>query len=258
MRQVIGGTLFIITGALVGAGSAMTLTEYLGTEPALQQLGEGAQGRERIAQLMHQQPQLLLLTLEPGVEVLYKVSAPYAPGCERAIMWNDKDIAIDWPLPPGESPLLSAKDAVAMSLAAFAASARALARSAALACAAEGANVVCAARTLAAVEATAAEGAKAGGTLVAQGVDVSDMASTEALAAATLKRFGRIDALINDKRQLADAVVGTPAALIFLSRAEFEQRIEAMDPIMRQISRILVRRVLRGAALPEPAAAERT
>ena len=35
MRQVIGGTLFIITGALVGAGSAMTLTEYLGTEPAL-------------------------------------------------------------------------------------------------------------------------------------------------------------------------------------------------------------------------------
>lgn len=61
------------------------------------------------------------LTLEPGVEVLYKVSAPYAPGCERGIMWNDKDIAIDWPLPPGSSPLLSAKDEVAMSLAAFAA-----------------------------------------------------------------------------------------------------------------------------------------
>ncbi|MBM3519381.1 MAG: DUF1214 domain-containing protein [Alphaproteobacteria bacterium] len=35
MRQVIGGSLFIITGALAGAGSAMTLTEYLGTEPAL-------------------------------------------------------------------------------------------------------------------------------------------------------------------------------------------------------------------------------
>lgn len=72
-----------------------------------------------------------------------------------------------------------------------------LGKAAALACAAEGANVVCAARTLAAVEATAAEGAKSGGTLVAQGVDVSDMASTEALAAATLKHFGRIDALIN-------------------------------------------------------------
>jgi len=35
MRQIIGGTLFIITGALAGAGSAMTLTEYLGMEPAL-------------------------------------------------------------------------------------------------------------------------------------------------------------------------------------------------------------------------------
>lgn len=62
------------------------------------------------------------LTLEPGVEVTYKVSAPYAPGCERGIIWNDKDIAIDWPLPPGVRPALSEKDAAAMSLAAFAAS----------------------------------------------------------------------------------------------------------------------------------------
>lgn len=62
------------------------------------------------------------LTLERGVEVLYKVSALYAPNCERGIIWNDADIAIDWPLPAGEHPLLSEKDAVAMSLAAFAAS----------------------------------------------------------------------------------------------------------------------------------------
>lgn len=61
------------------------------------------------------------LTLEPGVEVLYKVSAPYTPSCERGINWRDKDIAIDWPLPPGESPLLSSKDVTAMSLADFAA-----------------------------------------------------------------------------------------------------------------------------------------
>lgn len=62
------------------------------------------------------------LTLEPGVEVFYKVSAPYAPSCERGIIWNDEDIAIEWPLSPGEQPVLSEKDRAAMSLASFAAS----------------------------------------------------------------------------------------------------------------------------------------
>lgn len=62
------------------------------------------------------------LTLEPGVEVFYKVSAPYAPDCERGIIWDDKDIAIEWPLLPGEQPVLSEKDRAAMSLASFAAS----------------------------------------------------------------------------------------------------------------------------------------
>lgn len=62
------------------------------------------------------------LTLEPGVEVFYKVSAPHAPACERGIMWNDEDIAIDWPLPAGAQPILSDKDRVAMSLTRFAAS----------------------------------------------------------------------------------------------------------------------------------------
>jgi dTDP-4-dehydrorhamnose 3,5-epimerase len=62
------------------------------------------------------------LTLEAGVEVLYKVSAGSAPACERGIMWNDKDIAIDWPLRDGEQPVLSEKDQAALSLKAFAAS----------------------------------------------------------------------------------------------------------------------------------------
>lgn len=59
------------------------------------------------------------LTLEPGVEVLYKVSAPYAPDCERAIIWSDPALAITWPLPPGQQPVLSGKDAIAQPLSAI-------------------------------------------------------------------------------------------------------------------------------------------
>lgn len=50
------------------------------------------------------------LTLEPGTEVFYKVSAPYAPQCDRSIRWNDPALAIDWPL-AGAAPMLSDKDA---------------------------------------------------------------------------------------------------------------------------------------------------
>lgn len=60
------------------------------------------------------------LTLEPNVEVLYKVSAPYAPRSERSIAWNDPALAIAWPLPPGVQPRLSPKDATAPPLAAIA------------------------------------------------------------------------------------------------------------------------------------------
>lgn len=44
-------------------------------------------------------------------EVLYKVSDYYAPQHERAILWSDPALDIDWPL-EGE-PLLSAKDSAA-------------------------------------------------------------------------------------------------------------------------------------------------
>jgi dTDP-4-dehydrorhamnose 3,5-epimerase len=50
------------------------------------------------------------LTLEPHTEVLYKVSAPYAPQCDRSIRWDDPAFGIRWPLEPGQRPILSAKD----------------------------------------------------------------------------------------------------------------------------------------------------
>jgi dTDP-4-dehydrorhamnose 3,5-epimerase len=57
------------------------------------------------------------LTLEPDVEVLYKVSAPYAPQCDRGIRWDDPAIGIAWPLEPGQQPILSGKDQAAPLLA---------------------------------------------------------------------------------------------------------------------------------------------
>lgn len=47
-------------------------------------------------------------------EVLYKTTTYYAPEAERAIVWNDPDIGIDWQIT--EVPILSPKDAAAPSL----------------------------------------------------------------------------------------------------------------------------------------------
>lgn len=54
------------------------------------------------------------MTLEPDTEVIYKVSAPYAPQAERSIRFDDPDLAIDWPTPTSEITL-SDKDAKATS-----------------------------------------------------------------------------------------------------------------------------------------------
>ena len=56
------------------------------------------------------------LALEDDTHVLYKVTAEYAPGYERAIAWNDSAIGIEWPL-DDRTPLLSTRDAAAPRLA---------------------------------------------------------------------------------------------------------------------------------------------
>ena len=66
----------------------------------------------------------------------------------------------------------------------------------AVGCAAQGANVVVA--DLSAADETVALIEKAGGAVLAVKVDVSDDASTRAMAQAALQRFGRIDGLVNN------------------------------------------------------------
>lgn len=49
------------------------------------------------------------LTLEPDTEVAYKVDSFYDAASDRGIRWDDKELAIGWPL-GGLTPLLSDKD----------------------------------------------------------------------------------------------------------------------------------------------------
>ena len=58
------------------------------------------------------------VTLEPDVEVAYKVSGLYAPDCDGGIVWNDPVIGIEWPL-PASGPVLSDKDQMLPTLAEF-------------------------------------------------------------------------------------------------------------------------------------------
>ena len=58
------------------------------------------------------------VTLEPHVEVAYKVTEVYAPQSDGGILWSCPLIAIDWPLPP-TGAVLSDKDRSLPSLADF-------------------------------------------------------------------------------------------------------------------------------------------
>lgn len=49
------------------------------------------------------------VTLHPDTEVIYKVTAPYSSIDERGLAFDDPDLGIMWPLPPGGA-ILSKKD----------------------------------------------------------------------------------------------------------------------------------------------------
>ncbi len=59
------------------------------------------------------------VTLEPDCEVTYKCSDTYAPDHDGGIRWDDPAIGIEWPIPAGVLPELSAKDRIQPLLANF-------------------------------------------------------------------------------------------------------------------------------------------
>jgi dTDP-4-dehydrorhamnose 3,5-epimerase len=51
-----------------------------------------------------------ILVTSESADFLYKCSDLYSPSHERTLAWNDPAVGIEWPLPSGVSPKLSAKD----------------------------------------------------------------------------------------------------------------------------------------------------
>lgn len=50
------------------------------------------------------------LALSDEVVYLYKVTAPWDPEEAHVLAWDDPDLGIPWPLPPGAPPILSDRD----------------------------------------------------------------------------------------------------------------------------------------------------
>jgi dTDP-4-dehydrorhamnose 3,5-epimerase len=48
-------------------------------------------------------------------DFLYKCTDVYHPASEKTLAWDDPTVGIEWPVPAGEAPLLSAKDAEGLS-----------------------------------------------------------------------------------------------------------------------------------------------
>lgn len=51
-----------------------------------------------------------------SAEIVYRCTDYYSRQHERTLRWDDKDVAIDWPMPDFGQPELSAKDAAGTSL----------------------------------------------------------------------------------------------------------------------------------------------
>jgi len=51
------------------------------------------------------------LALSERVDFIYKCTNYYDQASERALLWNDPQVAIDWSLPAGVQPVVSCKDA---------------------------------------------------------------------------------------------------------------------------------------------------
>ncbi len=59
------------------------------------------------------------LVLSDVADVSYKCTTVYHGASDSSLSWNDAAVAIAWPIPAGETPLLSPKDAVAPLLSAL-------------------------------------------------------------------------------------------------------------------------------------------
>ncbi len=55
------------------------------------------------------------LTLADDTDFLYKCTAPYAPGSEHTLAWDDPSVGIDWPVADLD-PIISEKDARGVAL----------------------------------------------------------------------------------------------------------------------------------------------
>jgi dTDP-4-dehydrorhamnose 3,5-epimerase len=54
--------------------------------------------------------------LNGSADLLYKCTEYYSQDDDRSLRWDDPDLAIEWPLPKGLAPLLSARDSAAPGL----------------------------------------------------------------------------------------------------------------------------------------------
>ena len=72
----------------------------------------GAELSEQNHQMLWVPPGLAhgILVTSESADFLYKCTDVYSPSHERTLAWDDPTVGIEWPLPAGVQPKLSAKD----------------------------------------------------------------------------------------------------------------------------------------------------